>query len=158
MTHLLKARSAIGRGTIYVLGKGGYDPKKSHPGDSCDCSGFVAWCLGIPRKQEDTIGYIETTRVYKDALNANILFQAVDNPRDAHVVVYPDTYKLVQVDGGKVRRQKVSEGHIGIVSGPGLVIHCSKSNYKRTRDAIQETSDKAFLAKGAVFARFKGLS
>ena len=44
-----RAHSALAHGTIYKLGKGGMDPTKPLTTE-CDCSGFIAWSMGIPRE------------------------------------------------------------------------------------------------------------
>ena len=46
---LARAHSTLGCKTIYKLGKGGIDPTQSLTKE-CDCSGFVAWSIGIPRE------------------------------------------------------------------------------------------------------------
>ncbi len=46
---LQRTRAALGKGTVYRLGKGGFDPTQPMT-QECDCSGFVAWAIGIPRE------------------------------------------------------------------------------------------------------------
>ena len=136
-----RARHAIGKGIIYKLGAGGKDPARALPATAgaCDCSGFVAWCLGLPRRQPETIGWIETSRMVRDARGANLLFVEVLEPQPGDVIVYPD--------------RNGRQGHCGIVSqvdGGLRVIHCAS---RGLNDAIRETSAARFLASGAIFAR-----
>ncbi len=144
-----RALSAVGQRTRYKLGRGGYDPRTAHPGSECDCSGFVAWCLGLPRKNA-AIEWIETSRIVNDALGAGKLFVGVDAPEPGDFVVYGDK-------GGK-------QGHCGIViTAPqecaedwysrAAVVHCSSSNYRKYSDAIQLTDAKVFEGR-AIFARY----
>jgi hypothetical protein len=144
MDHVARARAAIGKGIAYKLGQGGRDPARDLPATegACDCSGFVAWVLGTSRRQADTIGWIETTRMWKDARGANLLFEELEAPEVGCVVVYPDIGK--------------KQGHCGIVSQvePLRVIDCSSGNYRRTGDAIQERDGTFFLKKGTLFARY----
>ncbi len=44
-----RAKSALKHKTVYKLGKGGFDPSKPMT-TQCDCSGFIAWAIGIPRE------------------------------------------------------------------------------------------------------------
>lgn len=55
-----RARGATALSVGYKLGAGGRDPASPTPADDlgyCDCSGFVAWTLGIPRKVPTARGY-----------------------------------------------------------------------------------------------------
>lgn len=164
---LARARSAIGHETYYKLAKGGRARFWTTGGwrDEklrCDCSGFVAWCCGTDRYRPDIPfykraagGWISTTSMVRDAnspRNATGLFTRVDVPMPGDVVVYGDK-------GG-------TQGHCGIVSDVLdhkrasvwqliSVIHCAPGNYRRTGDAIQETSGAFFGPKGAIFARYE---
>ncbi len=151
-----RARSAIGRPTVYKLGKGGRKPDAPHPADAngqCDCSGAVAWFLGLDRYQPGKVSgdWLSTSSMVREA-TAGRLFRVVVDPEPGDVVVYGDYVK----DG--IRRQ----GHCGIVvAAPAQclpdvwssirVVHCSSGNSKRG-DAIQETDAKVFKARG-IFAR-----
>jgi cell wall-associated NlpC family hydrolase len=161
---LRRAISAIGKGTIYVLGKGGRKPIAELPGDSekrCDCSGFVSWCVGLDRYQPRSSlykkyngGWISTDAIVFDAKRPKSesgYFTRVEIPTPGDIIVYGDK------DG--------RQGHTGIVSAvrdfendpkwAGLkVIHCSSGNYKKTKDAIRETGAEVFLKNKAIFARF----
>ncbi|HEY1121288.1 MAG TPA: hypothetical protein VGE67_06790 [Haloferula sp.] len=71
-----RARSAIGKDTRYVLGKGGMRPLDPHPAQDgeCDCSGFIAWVLGSSRQSKNEFyvkeleGWMDVTRMQKDIL------------------------------------------------------------------------------------------
>ena len=71
---LARANSAVGQGIRYKLGKGGMSPGSPTPASSsqCDCTGFVAWCLGFSRKLTEHFyvqfngGWFETTAVWTD--------------------------------------------------------------------------------------------
>jgi len=137
---LARAQSALGLKTIYKLGKGGFDPAKAMS-PSCDCSGFVAWAIGIPRelppksdKWLDTDAYYAGGKPVRAGLFSEV---AIIDAEPGDLLVYPDK-------GG-------SQGHIGIVtqvdlSAPTYVIHCSSGNYKNYKDAIRTTGPGVFLA------------
>lgn len=137
---LARAHSALGLGTIYKLGKGGFNPAKPMT-PSCDCSGFVAWAIGIPRelppkgnKWLDTDAYYASGKPVKAGLFTEV---AIIDAEPGDLLVYPDK-------GG-------AQGHIGIVtqvdlSAPTYVIHCSSGNYKNYKDAIRITGPGVFLA------------
>src|SRR5262245_45093542 len=118
---LARAGSSVGQGIRYKLGKGGMNPGSPTPaaGGQCDCSGFVAWCLGMSRKTDEHFyvifngGWIETTGVWQDVGQNVGIFEETDR-RPGAIVVYPDS--------------NGHQGHIGIVVDDGHVIHCSKGN------------------------------
>lgn len=66
---IAKARGALGKGIKYKLGRGGYKPAADSPASAgeCDCSGFIAWCLGFSRNLTDPFylkangGWFETS-------------------------------------------------------------------------------------------------
>lgn len=172
-TVVQRARNAIGRATAYRLGIGGRDPFAQMPGawidsaisktrgNGCDCSGFVAWAIGIDRylpnamtngvlpggfKPISTNLWFETTSVYNDALAPYGYATAIDwmQSRIGDVAVWPD--------------RKGKQGHIGIISRienaadagmPTHIIHCSASNW-RAGDAIAETSTSVFVRNEAI--------
>src|SRR5436305_7339136 len=94
---LARANAAISQGIHYKLGKGGMNPGAASPASDgeCDCSGFVAWCLGMSRQTEDKFyknfngGWIETTAVWTDVGASTGSFDSTTRPPGA-VVVYPD--------------------------------------------------------------------
>ena len=137
---LARAQSVSGLKTVYKLGKGGFDPAKAMTG-SCDCSGFVAWAIGIPRelppksnKWLDTDAYYAGGKPVKAGLFSQI---AIEDAEPGDLLVYPD--------------KNGHQGHIGIVTqvdlkAPTYVIHCSLGNYKNYDDAIRITGPGVFLA------------
>lgn len=150
-----RARSQIGQGTIYALGKGGMlagQERAANTHGQCDCSGFVAWCLGVSRQTSNPWyrsingGWFETTAVFKDC---GTPFGFVDGvpwsqAQLGMLVVWGDH------DG--------HQGHIGVVSevdsaGPAKVIHCSSGNYKALGDAVAETDSGVFKHNDALVAR-----
>ena len=156
-----RARRAVGRGCLYGLGQGGFDPDAEWPWGSkklCDCSGFIAWCLGLnrhvdhPRYAPYYGNWLETTAIVRDAKGRFGFFDEV-SPALAilgDLLVYGDR---VNQDG--TRRQ----GHIGIVSevgpsGPVKAIHCSKGNERHFGDAIHETDSGLWVAGGGILARY----
>lgn len=150
-----RARSAIGHGTIYLLGGGGRNPFTAIPDHELDCSGFVAWVLGVDRYLENTglphldgRAWLETTAVYDDARSPLGSFAEIPwiSARPGDLVVWPDN------------KLKKRQGHIGVVAtvanGPNTVVHCSSGNYKGpARDAIQETPADLFARNNAIVAR-----
>lgn len=154
-----RARLAIGHRCLYFLGHGGFDPLRSFPWhndpaiDGCDCSGFVAWCLGLSRRivagplaarYKPYFGeWLETSAIVRDAKSPFGLFTAVpwEEARSGDLLVYGDA------DG--------HQGHVGIVAsadhhGPLTVVHCSSGNFKGTGDAVQETGPHIWQARGTV--------
>jgi len=150
---LARARQAIGQGCVYKLGAGGRKPFAPLPWigpPECDCSGFVAWCLGVDRHTDNPWyknqngGWIETTAICRDSDSPYGIFTKVkwEDALPGMLVVYGDRV----IEG--TRRQ----GHVGIVTavdhGPSHVIHCSLGNWHKTGDAIQETGPAAWKARG----------
>ena len=150
MEAVARARKALGGGCIYKLGKGGFTPTNPAPWSKqmeCDCSGFVSWCLGVSRKTDNPWyvayngGWFETSAIVRDATSPFGVFTEVARydalPGD--VLVWGDA-------GGK-------QGHVGLVTGPTTVIHCSRGNFTMTADAIRETDQHIFDANKAIAAR-----
>lgn len=129
---LSRAQAAVGQGIRYKLGKGGMKPGSPTPasGGQCDCSGFVAWCLGMSRQTNELFyknfngGWIETSAVWADIGSSVGIFDATSKKPGA-VVVYPDG--------------NGHEGHIGILMDATHVVHCSKGNDTQFGNAIQIT-------------------
>lgn len=147
-----RARSAVGHNTAYQLGAGGRHPLAGSPGNPCDCSGFVAWCLGIDRYLPndglplyDNGGWFETSAIVRDAKSPFGFVVEVD----WSAVVPSDM--LVYGDAGK------HQGHIGVVSEVGdgavKVVHCSHGNWSLRGDAVQETNAGIFIVSHAIVAR-----
>lgn len=137
---LQRAHSALNLKTVYKLGKGGFDPTKPMMA-SCDCSGFVAWAIGIPRELPPASNKWLSTDTYwvgGKPVKANLCVRIeLKDAAAGDLLVYPDS-------GGK-------QGHIGIITQaeggiPTYVVHCSKGNYTNYGDAIRITGPGVFLA------------
>lgn len=152
---LARARSAIGRQTVYQLGAGGRDPNTAHPGDlvaghlECDCTGMGAWAFGVRRFVEswnplyEGGDWFESRTLERDARSPWGFIAEVPwlQARPGDVLVWGD--------------RPGSQGHFGIVAtvdvrGPLSVIHCSSGNFRGTGDAIQETPPDLFRKKAAL--------
>jgi hypothetical protein len=137
---LTRAHNALGLKTVYKLGKGGFDPTKPMT-PQCDCSGFIAWAIGIPRelppgsgKWLSTDEYWAGGRPVKTGLFTQI---QLSNALVGDLLVYPDS-------GG-------NQGHISIINQvdnnmPSFIIHCSHGNYRNFGDAIRITTPAVFLS------------
>ncbi|MDP8257507.1 MAG: peptidoglycan-binding protein [Candidatus Alcyoniella australis] len=137
-TTLQRAHGAVGQKTTYKPGKGGFDPAKALT-KSCDCSGFVAWAIGIPRELPPGSGHwMQTTSYWQGGGSAGSgLFERAQlgDAAAGDIVVYPDWGN--------------HQGHMGLVSEvvdglPTKVIHCSSGNYKRQGDAVAQTAADVF--------------
>jgi hypothetical protein len=152
---IARARSQIGRGTIYALGKGGMRPDRDRCTDSqgkCDCTGFTAWCHGVSRKTNNPWylsfngGWMNTDAIVRDCGTTLGTFdQVTSNYKQGMLIVWP----------GNPAEKKI--GHAGIISevhqGNVIkVIHCSKGNYHDWHDAIRETGPELFLSHAAIVA------
>ena len=152
--RVARAHKAVGLRVAYKLGKGGFFPWDDKPtrNGQCDCSGFVAWVLGVSRVPKLTrLWWIETTRIHSDATKKQKVFVQIPKPVPGCLVVYPD-YVL---DG------KHKEGHVAIVSdvnpiGGIEIIDCSIGNYKATGEAIYKRDGAFFLRnKKTIFCVLK---
>lgn len=139
--RLARARSAIGAPIRYKLGHGGFDPGHPLPSKDglCDCSGFVAWVLGISRRPKPSrLWWIESTNVWRDANGRQSAFVKLDEPVPGCIVVYPDS-------GGR-------QGHIAVYSGRDArskaprVVECSAG-----ADGIREGLQRAFVRGDTVY-------
>ena len=117
-----RGRSALSRNLRYGLGRGGYRPTAPHPDQEgfCDCTGFVAWALGISRDQGTAFPgrWIETSRMHRDAVSTRRYFTLLGwrEALPGDLLLYPDS--------------EDSEGHVGIITsvgpeGPERVLHCN---------------------------------
>jgi LysM repeat protein len=158
---IVRARSAINKGTRYCLGFGGTKPSASLPyqagtckktgitGNLCDCSGFVCWVLGLSRKT--TIPFYQKYGgwIYTDSMEADVksnagIFEKIDVPEVGCIVVFGAGEKI---------------GHVGIVSEVAggtmkKVIHCGSGNDAKYKDAIQETPPNVFNRPDSVWGRY----
>jgi hypothetical protein len=156
-TALARARACVGYPAVYKLGKGGYTPAAAIPFQrfmrllpfpksmlGCDCSGFIAWCLGVardPKGRHDTAWpmWFETTNIVSDAKGKQRRFVPVAF-KDAVVgdlIVYPDH---------KDAKGAYREGHIAIIADPlaRTIIDCSSSVSKAKGFAVSERSGAFF--------------
>lgn len=152
------ARRYVDKPCTYALGKGGIKANSDVPwsGGECDCSGFVAWCMGVSRKTDNPLyvklngGWIETTAVWTDAtVYKTGLFYQIAKPAYGCIVVYPDAAG--------------HQGHIGIISEVNdqnvatKVVHCASRN--PLGRAIQETVPDVFTRNPqAIFAWYEGVA
>ncbi|HSI72922.1 MAG TPA: glucosaminidase domain-containing protein [Fimbriimonas sp.] len=129
-----RARKCLGRKTIYKLGTGGIDPTTSSLTKSCDCSGFVAWAIGIPRELPPGSGkWLSTDQYWAGGGHVGHgLFTRVSvaEAMPGDLYVYPDSHG--------------NQGHIGIVTvvrngKPDKMIHCSSGGWKSFGEAVRET-------------------
>lgn len=118
---------------------------------ACDCSGFVCWALGIPRRRP-TGAWINTDSIWADASGPQRAFVHRPEASVGDLVVYPKP-----IDA--------RFGHIGIVTavdGAGRalrVLHCSADNFALAPagDAIRETAPAAFEEqRQTLYCRFMG--
>lgn len=148
MTHsdlLARARSQVGLKTRYALGGGTVSGTTCQDlTKACDCSGFVLWCLQWRRRYPDeawlktaTGGWLNTDGLWYDAMHGPERFVSrIEQPEPGALIVYPASWMSKQA-GPKV-------GHVGILTAPDRVIHCSAGNMRRCGDAISETLTDIF--------------
>ena len=125
----------------YRLGQGGFDPEAPTPSynGECDCSGFIAWCLGISRDQRDRHGmWISTTEIVADANGRQRLFVRLEGPEPGCLAAYPDR------DG--------RQGHVALVTqvSPLWGIDCSSG-----RNGVAERSLAFFLRRSPTFCALR---
>lgn len=134
---LERARASLEHEVEYKLGKGGYDPAAPLT-SQCDCSGFVAWCIGVPRELPPRSNkWLQTDTFWAGGppVGPDLFVSVpVTDAQAGDLIVYPDA-------GG-------SQGHMGVISevaqgGVTQVIHCSSSNWKNHGDAIGETPPRS---------------
>lgn len=139
---MARAHSSLNQGTRYKLGKGGMSPSGGTPaaGGYCDCTGFVAWCLGFSRKLNERFylefngGWFETTAVWTDIDSPVGIFETSARKTGA-VLVYPDS-------SGR-------QGHIDLLIDTKHVVHCSSGNDAQFGDAVQVTKLDVFTSNPA---------
>ena len=161
---LVRARSQVGK-LRYGLGRGGLRPTDQFAARPtwkvpkgkilpvkalwCDCSGFVAWCLGISRNLPIKGFYVHTDAIYYDAINPakQRLFVALGkaggnklpfDPRPGDLVVFPDA--------------NGSQGHVAVIVDhkTRMVIDCSSS-----QDGVAERQAGSWW-NGSIVVRFIG--
>ncbi len=150
---LLRVHAVVGLPIEYRLGGGGMDPTSPTPADrqgTVDCSGFVAWALGLSRMTEEPLyqrfnggwiegiglrGWINTCALAYDLTqDAGILHTCEAQP--GAIIVYP----------GPPRRRV---GHCGIIMEVQRgtitqVAHASRTNWETRGAAIQITGPELF--------------
>jgi hypothetical protein len=133
--RIARARHAIGKGIRYRLGAGGNDPRAPLPAPAsdpyCDCSGFVAWIMGVARSANPKYPkYIHTDAIWTDARTKQSTFRRIARPIPGCFAVYPD--------------RNGREGHTGLVSSafPLTVIDCGSGP-----DGISERSGNFFVGR-----------
>lgn len=139
-SSVLRARSMVGQGR-YELGGGNDDPDAPTPFDKngeCDCSTFVAWCTKHRKK-------VEGVYFYTDQIEADAKRQVKGD------LGYEVPWEDRQPGDILVYGAGPATGHMGLVSGPGKVIHCRSGK----PPAVVETGDQFFKDKGAVVFRFR---
>lgn len=163
---IARAHRAIGHRTVYRFGA---KPPRAAPlpqdeAGASDCSGFaVGWLLGIVAYHSEFAwlvkingGWMNTSGVFADTGEQTGLFERCA-PRPGALIVFPARWHAQRIVAAGKGNPVV--GHIGIVSSvdPVRVIHCSSGNYRRTGDAIAETSDAVFKVPVVEYAWFAGL-
>ena len=115
---------------------------------ACDCSGFVAWALGLSRNSAPLLGGqpIYTGTMHADATHGQKMFVRLARAVPGALMIHP-----------KPTPQEVPPGHVAIVTQVNergeatKIIHCAPENYRLTRmaggvdTAIAETGIDAFL-------------
>jgi cell wall-associated NlpC family hydrolase len=138
---IARAQSIPGLHTIYKLGAGGITPADPFP-LSCDCSGFVAWSIGIPRELPPGSGHW----LFTDAIwsGGSPHWAGLFTPLPMSAVLPGDLLVYPHNRDGR-------HGHVGIVLAtagglPLKVIHCSLGNYTHYGDAVCITDPGVFLS------------
>jgi hypothetical protein len=165
-----RARSQLGRGTVYRYGGGKIIPEGTDCRDElggCDCSAFACWVFRMRKWQADELywlkelndGWYSTDGIWMDAMGNDSgsfgpaytgNFFRCRLPIVGCAVVYPSA-AVSKKKGPRI-------GHVGIITkvrsrNDYSIIHCSSSNFKRTGDAIQETSGRLFeRVSSSIFA------
>jgi hypothetical protein len=139
-----RAQSCLPVDFRYSLGCGGWDPKDALPATLvwrrpkgkflpvkalwCDCSGFIAWVIGLSRKTtiHPKLWGISTTSIYRDATDAGHskffrLLAPGESAEAGDFIVYPDSYDPVS--------KRTKQGHVALIVEPAsrTVIDCSSS-------------------------------
>jgi len=126
----------------YLLGAGGMKPKVTpNTLTKCDCSGFAAIILGLSRWQgdkdkpwSDTIEWIETSAIVRDAKGRRQLFTTIPKPVRGCLIVYGD--------------KGLKQGHVGIVVNETFAVDCASN---RGDKAIQHRPIKFWVDRGGIF-------
>ena len=142
--RVARARSAVGSGIRYGLGHGGKNPYEDLPTNDgfCDCSGFIAWAIGLARAPKPQRNWwIETSRVFQDANGPQTAFRRLPGPKKGALLVYPDRRIL----------RRMRQGHIALITdvkdGAIQIVDCSSNG---TPNAIRERDGGFMIARGAI--------
>lgn len=144
--RVARARRALRQRTIYDLDEPPPAGDQWPQGWRTDCSGFIAWVHGLPRRpaRYNTLNpnaqELFTDTLYDDATWRHIYFREVRSPEPGDVIVYPtwrDSAGVTEI------------GHMALVSEVisaerFTIIDCAKSVYCDTGDAISERAPRAF--------------
>ena len=119
------------------------------PRVACDCSGFVAWALGLRRGPAPlSNGWINTDSIHHDASGAQSMFRRQSVATAGCLLVHP-----------KSADQPPKVGHVAIVTAVDAqgratrLIHCAPENFLiepaagGARNAIAETGTEHFDAQ-----------
>lgn len=128
---------------------------------ACDCSGFVCWALGIPRRIHASVAggedqWINTDSIWADAKGGQAQFRRLDAAVRGCLVVYPRPPK----ESGE------RYGHVGLVTEVGAdrratkIVHCSATNFTAAPfDAIKNNAGEAFgQHPQSIYAWFRGVA
>lgn len=136
-----RGRAALRKRTVYKIDTVPPSGAQWPAGHTADCSGFVAWCYGLPRYPRKLRGaQLFTTSFYEDAVrpSKNLFVKRTEVPTVGGIVVYP--YFRYEPGG------KRHPGHIAIISVVRSptdydIIDCSETSYLRDGDAIAEQAE-----------------
>ncbi|WP_169798346.1 CHAP domain-containing protein [Sphingomonas soli] len=156
-TVLARAESAKRRGTKYAL----YAEPPSERlaawprGHNADCSGFVGWCVGLPRtpRQIGVGTKLGTDQIYKDATADKALFTRIDAPEIGDIVLYPNYQIAPGVEG--------TPGHVALITavrvdGSYDTIECASTPFHKTGDAIAfDRADTIFRGHAIELTRIR---
>jgi hypothetical protein len=145
--RMQRARSAIGKDTRFELSKGGKDPIALHPAENgaCDCSGFIAWVLGLSRQTTNPYylnkmgGWMDVSTMQEDMKETGGFLSPCD----------PHPGCLVAYGSGRDSNRNIAivtvVESIGGKAIPTRVISCTRENWAKANDSIQETAADRFV-------------
>ena len=126
------------------------------PRSACDCSGFVAWCLGLPRHPMTLDGradqWLYTDSIVADALGRHDAFTVLDRAQVGALLVFPSAGRARPV-GHVAWITEVADGRAT------RILHCAPQNFEapplpgRPRNAIAETDTAVFDGETAADTR-----
>jgi hypothetical protein len=136
-----RAYSALRLTTQYKLGEGGFNPVEPLT-PQCDCSGFIAWTIGIPREfPPGSNKWLSTTEYWTGGfpVQPGLLSQVeLHQAQVGDLLVYP--------------HQNGQVGHIALINEvsnnqPAQILHCSSGNFKDFGNAVKITSTDVFFER-----------